>query len=390
MDTNDEPSSGATADGWPSSAGWPSAYDPRRQPNGQPLPTSPLGSDQGPGRGGWPVVIAVCCAVLVVAGIAAAFIRLPYDTIAPGDVRQVSDLLAVDGHPVFPAEGEVLFVTVATRQGINPYEALQGWLDSTIDVFPQERIRGDLSREEYRQLNVEAMADSKTAAEIVALTELGFTDLGAGAEIVEVDPELPAAAVLQAGDVLVEVDGAPVASAGDAVEAIQARAPGDTVSLRFLRGEGPPQAGEATLATGEDGGPLLGVRLTTRIELPFEIAIDSGNIVGPSAGLSYALSLVDLLSEGELTGGAPVAATGDLAADGSVRAVGGVAQKAVTVRRAGAELFIVPEGNEEEAREIVGDSLRIVGVSTFDEALEALASLEGSNARDLPVVAPAA
>jgi len=136
---------------------------------------------------------------------------------------------------------------------------------------------------------------------------------------------------------------------------------------------------EAVLG-GADGRALLGVRLSTKIKLPFEINIESGRVVGPSAGLAYALELLDLLTPGELTGGSSVAATGELLTDGTVGAIGGVAQKAVTVRRAGIKVFIVPKANEAEARAHAGKNLQVLGVATFGEALKALASLDGSNA----------
>ena len=103
-------------------------------------------------------------------------------------------------------------------------------------------------------------------------------------------------------------------------------------------------------------------------------------VVGPSAGLAYALELLDVLTPGELTGGVDVAATGDLQPDGTVGPIGGVAQKTVTVRRAGAEVFLVPRANLEEARSRAGDSLRVLPVESFDDALRALGGLDGSNA----------
>ncbi len=75
-----------------------------------------------------------------------------------------------------------------------------------------------------------------------------------------------------------------------------------------------------------------------------------------------------------------MAATGELEADGTIGAVGGVGQKTVSVRRAGIRVFIVPKANEEEARAHAGSKLEIRAVATFEEALTALGSLEGSNA----------
>jgi PDZ domain-containing protein len=191
---------------------------------------------------------------------------------------------------------------------------------------------------------------------------------------------MPAAPLLRPEDVIVEVDGQPVSTSDEAGTAIRAHKPGDTVKLRILREGSGPLDLEAPLGEGEEGRALLGVRLTTKVKLPFEITIDSGKVTGPSAGLAYALELLDVLTPGELTGGVPVAVTGDLQPDGTVGAIGGVAQKAATVRRAGAKVFLVPNDNLVEAKAHAGGKLDVRGVGSFDEALRVLGSLDGSNA----------
>ena len=310
----------------------------------------------------------------------ARYVQLPYDTLAPGSARMVNSVVEVKGHPSYPPQGKVFYTTVAVRERVNPYEALAGWLDPAVDVIPETQVRGTVPPDEFQRMNVEAMADSKTTAQVLALRQLGYTNLGVGAEVVEVQPGMAAAGVLKADDVISSIDGKPVANSSDAVAAIRARAPGDTGRMRVTRGDAPAFDAEAVLGRGDDGRPLLGVRLSTKIRLPFEINIDSGRVVGPSAGLAYSLELLDLLTPGELTGGSSVAATGELEADGTVGAVGGVGQKTVSVRRAGIKVFLVTKANEAEARAHAGSKLEIRGVATFEEALAALGSLEGSNA----------
>jgi PDZ domain-containing protein len=328
----------------------------------------------------WAVALLVVSLVLTALGIVARFVQLPYDTLGPGRAEAVNSVITVDGHPSYPPQGKVFYTTVSVRERVNPYEALAGWLDPTVDVIAEQKIRGTVPPDQYQRMNVEAMADSKTTAEVLALHQLGFADLGAGADVVEVDPGQPAAAVLQPGDVIVAIDGAAVSTSGDAVAAIRARAPGDTIHFQFRRNDAAPTDAQAVLGQGDDGRPLLGVRLSTKIKLPFGITIDSGRVVGPSAGLAYALELLDVLTPGELTGGSSVAATGELQPDGTVGAIGGVAQKTVTVKRAGAKIFLVPKDNEAEARAHAGKGLQVLGVSSFDDALHALGSLKGSNA----------
>jgi PDZ domain-containing protein len=321
---------------------------------------------------------------VIVAFLAAGIlIRLPYVAVAPGSARRVDDLINIRDHPVYPPRGRVLFTTVSVREDINLWEAVGGWLDDDVDVLSEREVRGPTPSEDYHQMNVEAMADSKTAAEAVALRHLGYNDLAAGAEVQAVEAKLPAASVLRARDVIVGIDGRTVEEPAEVVTAIRAHQPGDAVRLTVVRGDGPPSEHTATLVRGDRGQALLGVRLTTKLKLPFGISIDSGNIEGPSAGLPYSLALLDQLTPGELTGGAEVAATGELTPDGRVGPIGGVGQKAIAVRRAGAALFLVPRGNYDEALAHAGSGLRIAAIDTFDDALRAMGELPGSNAASL-------
>ena len=327
----------------------------------------------------WAIALLVVSLALTAVGVVARYVQLPYDTLAPGSARAVDSVIEVKGHPSYPPQGKVFYTTVSVRELINPYEALAGWLDPAVEVIPEVKVRGTLPPDQFQRMNVEAMADSKTTAQVLALRKLGYTNLGAGAEVVDVQPGLPAAGILKANDVIVAVDGKPVDTSTDAVTAIRARAPGDTLRMQVTRGDGPRLDLEAVLGEAE-GRPILGIRLSTKIKQPFEINIDSGRVVGPSAGLAYGLELLDLLTPGELTGGSAVAATGELLTDGTVGPVGGVAQKAVTVQRAGIKVFLVPKETEAESRAHARAGLEIRGVANFDEALTALASLDGSNA----------
>ncbi|MGH9163958.1 MAG: S16 family serine protease, partial [Acidimicrobiales bacterium] len=118
-------------------------------------------------------------------------------------------------------------------------------------------------------------------------------------------------------------------------------------------------------------------------DLPFAVHIDSGAIGGPSAGLAFTLGLLDALTAGELTGGRRVAVTGTIELDGGVGDVGGVAQKTAAVRRAGAEYFLVPPAEFDEAVAHAGGQLQVRRVASLDEALDALAKLGGD-----PMVSP--
>jgi PDZ domain-containing protein len=326
--------------------------------------------------------------LVTLAAVVAAFVRLPYDTISPGSTRQVNDLVLVHGPQNFPPKGKVLYTTVSVRERVSPYELLIGWVDPNVAVESEKSVRGPVPPKQFQQLNVQEMADSKKIAEAVALEHLGYhVAQGNGATVRAIQPGSPAAAVLKENDVIVAVDGKPVSVREQAADAIKEHRPGERLVFSVVRGSAAPAPVQATLASGPDGNGFLGVYLETaglQFKLPFEIDIDSGSVVGPSAGVAYSLELLDLLTPGELTGGGKVAATGDLHLDGSVGAIGGVAQKAVSVRRAGASIFLVPKDNYAAAKAHAGSSLKVYPISTFDDALRVLASLHGSNALALP------
>jgi PDZ domain-containing protein len=309
--------------------------------------------------------------------------------VAPGSVIDTGPLVMVEEGRAHPADGTVLLTTVSFGKA-TLLEAIAGWLDPTVDVVRESVIAPDVDEDELREINLGMMQDSKQAAIAVAFEALGFDAVtGSGAEVLEVLEGTPAASLLEAGDVIVAVDGQPTMVHIDAVQALGSKRPGDRVVIGIEpAGGGPRRDIEAVLAEHpeEAGRPFLGVTLGTNgldLALPFEVDVRSEQIGGPSAGLAFTLEIIDVLTEGELTGGRIVAATGTIELDGSVGAVGGVAQKTAVVRASGADVFLVPAGEVEIAERHAGDDLAIVPIETLDDALEALAEL-GGNGLALP------
>jgi PDZ domain-containing protein len=158
----------------------------------------------------WPYITLGVGVVLVLAAIAALiFVRVPYVTIGPGSATPTEHLVSVEGAPVYPADGEVLFTTVSVNAHVQLWRALKGWLDPDTDVRPEEKILGDRTPEENRTHNLALMDDSKLVAVQVALEHLGYDVTGHG---VLVDPVSGTDAFekLQPGDVITEIDGQPI------------------------------------------------------------------------------------------------------------------------------------------------------------------------------------
>jgi PDZ domain-containing protein len=233
---------------------------------------------------------------------------------------------------------------------------------------------------ERRRQNLRQMDRSQQVAAAVALRELGY-DVKAepeGALVVAVAPDVPATGKLAPTDVVVAVDGKPVRTPDDLRRLIATHEPGETVKLRVRRGGATREIDVGTIASPtEKGRPIVGIQVEqfANIKLPVDVKIDLAGVGGPSAGLAFALDIVEEL-RGGVDGGLKVAATGEIELDGDILPIGGVKQKVIGARRSGADVFLVPAGeNTAEARRHAGD-LPIIPVENFRQALRALATFE--------------
>jgi len=332
------------------------------------------------------VALAVVLGLLVSLTIGAAVLPVPYVALRPGTVRPVTEQVLVEGAPSHPPEHSIAYTTVSVGDA-TLLEALVGWWDDDVDVVPEEVIRGDRDADENRRYNAQLMDTSKLLATAVALEHLGYEVAvrTSGTVVRQIAPDAPAASVLELDDVIVAVDGQPVDAPDEVGELLQPGGPGASHRLTVER---PPGSGTtvdleiATIAAPDDPArAIVGIAVEDRIvgaDLPIDVLIDSGTVGGPSAGLAFTLAVIDVLTPGELTGGHLVATTGTIRLDGTVGPVGGAVQKAVGVRDAGYEVFLVPPAELDEVRATIGDDLTVIGVGTLAEALEALESLGGN------------
>lgn len=340
-------------------------------------------------------MLAAAALLVVAATVAGLVVNLPYYAIGPGEARATEPTVSVSGAESYPAGDELLFTTVVLDR-VNGFEALAGWLSPDVDLVPAEQIDGNQTPAQNQQLNQQLMDESEEAAVVVALEHLGFDVVsGTGATVEDVVADAPAEGVIEPGDTVVRAGGERVERVEDLVAQIDARAPGDELALVLEPDDGPRRTERVRLAEFPDAPdePFLGVSgLSTRdleLDYPFDVTIDPGQVRGPSAGLAFTLAVLDVLTPGDISNGVPVAVTGTIDGLGRVGPVGGADFKALAARSAGAEVFIVPEGEEDLAASRVGDDLRIEPVATLEDALDVLASL-GGNALDLEPVVPSA
>lgn len=305
----------------------------------------------------------------------------------PGPTEDTLAIVAIDGQETFDSAGQLRLTTVAVDGDLGLWEWVQARFSAVADTVDRESIYppGQTS-EDVAEQNKLLMTASQLDAMVAGLVASGYDAeaLYQGARVFAISDDRAAEgveALEPEEDVVVAVDGTEVANADEAVEAVARRAPGDTVVLTLADGR------EVELvATSHPDDPeraLLGILLQDEVDLPFEIEIDAGNIGGPSAGLMFALGIVDLLGPDDLTAGQTIAGTGTITVDGQVGAIGGIRQKVVgaTSPRGDeeappADVFLVPRGNLDEARTAaVERDVLLVPVGTIEEAVAALQTI---------------
>ena len=312
----------------------------------------------------------------IIAGAAAAVYHPPYVVIAPGAAIEISDDIAISGTPVDDLRGRYLMATVGLSRP-SALGALWASLRSDREVIAVSKLTPPgVSVDRYAEMQQRVFVESRQLAAAAAARAVGLpvTLTGTGARVLAVADDSPAEGKLEKGDVITSVDGRAVETTADLVTAIRSRPAGSELAIVLQR-----SGGRLTVSVASEklpdlaGGVGIGVVVETRnldIDLPFEVTFTERNVGGPSAGLAYALAIADLLDERDFAMDRTVAATGTIDLDGDVGLVGGVPQKAIAVEDSGADLFLVPQQEVDQANR---EGLAVRGVDELGEALALLA-----------------
>ena len=382
------------------------------------VPTDPPGENGSAhrrGPSGWRIFGGVMGGLLVAAIIAGMSVRLPYYSLSPGSVYDTIERVEAPGDLVSIPTGEIGFVTVSQTANITPFQWLDAKLDNNVRIQHEDEIRGDQTADELREADLRRMQVSKNAAVVVALRKLGF-DLvitPIGIEVAQVFDCTAADGTLGTGDLIVGLNGQEVRDSESLIRALGQVAVGDKIDLVVERIDpsNPTQSMRTDMVTltlgsadaaclpddvrADESRAFIGIGTLPIVdeEFPIEVDVRTGTVSGPSAGLAFTLAIMDVLSEGELTNGLHIVATGTIDRDGNVGPVGGIHQKTVAAERSGADLFLVPKccedfvsretgepldlpSNFEEAL-MYADDMVVIGVDNIDEALIAIGELGG-------------
>ena len=276
-----------------------------------------------------------------------------------------------------------LFQLTVRRDEANALIYAWSYVDNSVDLYPREVIlpKG-VTPEELTQISIQNMKTSENVAIAVALTYIGY-DIGSkgdGVSVVGILDDSPVKDKLLKGDVLNSINGEEISSATEFIATLRRYQIGDFVTIGLERDfDGETKNIEVETKLIEhieyEGEPMVGFLATTineRFDFPFEVDIKTGNVGGPSAGLMMALNVYNNLIPEDITNSLVVAGTGTIEIDGSVGPVGGIKQKVIAAKRAGAELILVPTANFEEAIPMASESTAIVAIDSFEEALKVI------------------
>ncbi len=336
--------------------------------------------------------------LLLALWVAALWMPLPYVTYQPGLTVDVlgedrdQEIIQVVGAKTYRDDGELRMTTVYVTQPearVNLFEVMEAWLSDEDAVYPYDAVYAPDETAEGADLeSAIQMVSSQDEAVAVALRELGYA-----AEMVttiqNVTAGLPADGGLKVGDILVAVGGTPIKDPQDVAGVVRGVPAGTPLQFEIVRDEEPLTV--SITPKQVDGAPRVGIVPGPGYSFPFQVDVNiDPDIGGPSAGLMFSLAVYDTLTPGSLTGDGVVAGTGTIDADGSVGPIGGIQQKIVGARDAGAELFLVPPDNCADALGAPTDEMRLVKADTMHDVVAAVETWVEDPDADLPSCSAAA
>jgi PDZ domain-containing protein len=317
---------------------------------------------------------------LVLLAVFLALLVLPSNDyiFLPDKAHPVAPLVEVPGgHP--PKTGGIYYVDVIVRRA-KLLEQLFPGLHEGADLYPASAINPPGVDDAQRQrIDLQDMANSQVVAAAVALEAAGkkVVSRPIGAKVEAVEPGKPAVGKLEPDDVITAVDGKRVRTPADVFVAMERHKAGDTVTFTVRRIARTFVERIRTVAAG--GGSkraIVGVLLEPALDirLPIDVRIDAGGVGGPSAGLAFALDILQELGR-NVVHGLKIAATGEILPNGAVGPIGGIKQKTIGAREAHVDAFLVPAGENAADAKRYAHGLKIIPVESFPQALRALATL---------------
>lgn len=352
--------------------------DPEAASDAEPDPTR---AERGLTRRTWTLIFSFV--LVVVLGLVGGLVPVPYVALGPGPTYDTlgraggTTVVEINGTATHRPSGQLRMTTVSVADGLTMFGALGMWLSGDQALEPRDALfPPGKSQQQVHRHNVQEMRQSQSNAEVAALRYLHYPVVVRADKVVTGGPS---DGKIAAGDRLLRVNGKHIKVARDAYNALLSTRPGQTVAVTVQTRGDQPRTLHITLGTRPDSKQhpqgFLGVTPVPHAEVPFDIDISLADVGGPSAGLMFALAVVDKLTSKDLANGKVVAGTGEITPTGEVGPIGGIPFKMLAARDAGATVFLVPAQNCGEAAANRPDGLRLVKVNDLAGAVHELTEL---------------
>jgi len=321
---------------------------------------------------------AVLCLVLLVGMFV---LRVPYVVLSPGPTVNTlgkdggTDIILIKGHATSPTSGHLNLTTVSVEtDNTTVAGAIKGWLARDEVVVPHDSVfPPGVSQDQVNRQDQQDFVQSQDSATAAAACELKYPK---GFGVLSVASDSPNAKVLKPGDRFVSVGGSRITDDGSLRRVLAALKVGDRIQVVVDR-HGAQMSVTARMGAPANGttSPRLGITVAEGCIPPFEVTLGLTGIGGPSAGLMFALGIIDKLGPDNLTHGRFIAGTGTIDPSGAVGRIGGIQLKMLGARRAGASVFLAPDGNCDDVRGNIPSGLNVIKVSTLHGAIQSLDAL---------------
>lgn len=324
--------------------------------------------------------IAIALLVLLtVIVVALNLIHVPYVIMRPGPATNTlgkvdgKEVISVSGTTTYPTDGALDFTTVSMSGGPAYPVSVMDWLkakyiDDHAAIYPERDWfpKGTTAKQVEQQSSAQ-MTGAQQTATAVALRKAGFTvpeDVTVG--VIDMSGKYPGQKFFKIDDKLDSVNGTKVTDLQSVHDAMTKVKPGDKVTVVITR-KGQTQT--LQVPTVDAGGrAVFGIQLNPIYHPTQQVTVTVGDVGGPSAGLMFTLAIYDKVTPGALTGGKRVAGTGTIDEVGDVGPIGGIRQKMVGAKDAGAAFFLAPSGDCDEVVGNIPKGLTVIKVNTFDQA----------------------
>jgi PDZ domain-containing protein len=346
-------------------------------------------------------IIAVTAPLTILLGTAAVLAPTGFAIRAPGPTEDTLgtqivntapiQLVEITGASTYPTTGRLLLTTVSVSGGpigpVMPMDVLFSWAVAPRTAIPQEVVfPAGITRAQQQEQSQAQMLTSQQTATLAALGQLGI-EVPATMSITGFSDASPAADVLKPGDVIVAFNGEEPRTHAMLLEMLSLVEPGSNIELTVKRdGTEVIETFPSTSAVNADGTTraALGVFVASDFHFPVDVAIQIDAIGGPSAGMMFALAIIDRLTPHDELQGTSIAGTGTISSNGAVGAIGGIRQKMFAAQRDGANWFLAPLSNCNEVTDNIPRGLNVVAVSTLSEALDAVTAIGSGQIDNLP------